>query len=987
MLTPTEALGLSGATLETRVRQAMRHVTDAALALIARRLEDDVRVNEVTYEREGVPEPVRVMLRPLLVMPEQLSYIHHVCARITDALKRLPLLYLEDPDVRAVVPISAIEHAWLRDTWSEHHTSLNPVYGRLDAVCNFSGAGWRESLQFMEPNLSGVGGIHYGPLAEELVMRHVVPTLLAHDPDLALELPRDQRELFLQMLLDHAQAVGARSGNLCFIEAKYESSGSNEQPALAGYLRLKHGGAVVHADPRDLRIQNGDVYYEDVRIDVAYRDYQVHELEALAAQGVDIEPMRALFRQNRMVSSIGGEFDHKSCWEVLTDDTIADRHFTAEERRLFMRHVLWTRVVRDRRASLPRGEGDLLEYIRTHREELVLKPNRGYGGQGITLGWLASQAEWEAQLDRAVSVADDAQANWVVQAATALPVHEFPVLDTAGRVHEEPFYVVMGFAPTDGGLGVLSRVSQKQVVNVAQRGGLAAVLIGHAPSELRAPLRSARRVHDGEEALRKHISDLRGLDAAISLLGWDEETYLPDAARAGRGEQLGTLESLRQRVLTDDALGDLIEEVASHTHDRPLLQAELARLRRLRRIALALPDDLVRAFAQARSHTLARWEEARKEDDYALFAPAFVKLLGLVRERAQALQRSDELYDGLLDEYEPGLTRARLEPILLTLRARLVPLAAKYAARTARDPERLPSGHYPDALQERFCHALLESMGFEFARGRMDRSTHPFTIAAGGDDVRVTLRVYEDNPLSAIFSTLHEGGHALYDQGFGRDLRGTLLADGAGMGVHESQSRLWENLVGRSRPFWEYCLPRLREWFPAPLASATVDGAYRAVNAVRPGFNRVEADEVTYNLHVVMRYELELGLLSGDLRVEELPLAWADASERMLGVRTASALEGCLQDVHWALGSFGYFPTYALGNLYAAQLMEAFRKSHADFDRDLARGDMRALLAWLRANIHEHGYLYDADELIERATGRALDVEPFFRMLALKHGE
>jgi carboxypeptidase Taq len=249
----------------------------------------------------------------------------------------------------------------------------------------------------------------------------------------------------------------------------------------------------------------------------------------------------------------------------------------------------------------------------------------------------------------------------------------------------------------------------------------------------------------------------------------------------------------------------------------------------------------------------------------------------------------------------------------------------------------------------------------------------------------VTLRVFEDNPLSAIFSTLHEGGHALYDQGFARELRGTLLADGAGMGIHESQSRLWENLVGRSLPFWQHYLPRLREWFPGPLSGATVDGAYRAVNAVRPGTNRVEADEVTYNLHVVMRYELELALLSGELRVEELPLAWADASERMLGVRTASALQGCLQDVHWALGSFGYFPTYALGNLYAAQLMEAFRAAHPDWDRDLARGDMRALLAWLRENIHEHGYLYDAEESIERATGRSLDVEPFFRMLAAKH--
>jgi carboxypeptidase Taq len=986
MLTPTEALGLSGATLETRVRQAMRHVSDAALARIARRLEEDARLNDIVYERDGGLEPVRIMLRPMLVMPEQLAYVHHVCARITDALKRLPMLYLHDPEVRAILRIGDAEDAWLRDVWSPLHMSQNPIFGRLDAVCNFRSAGWRESLQFMESNLSGVGGIHYGPLAEALVMRDVVPTIVAHDPDLALELPRDQRELFLQMLLDHASAVGRRDGNLCFVEPKYEVGGSYEQPSLAAHLRKKHDGTVVHADPRDLRLRGDDVYFEDVRVDVAYRDYEVRELIALEQrEGVDLSPMRALFRQNRMVSSIGGDFDHKSCWEVLTNTRIAARHFTAEERGLFARHVLWTRVVSDRNTSLPRGEGSLLEFTRAHREELVLKPNRGYGGVGIHLGALTPQAEWDALLDRAAQSADDPEHSWVVQSQTALPVHEFPVFDASGRVHEEPFYVVMGFAPTDGGLGVLCRVSQKQVVNVAQRGGLAAVLIGHAPSELRAPLRASRRAHDSEDALRSQISDLRGLDAAIGLLGWDEETYLPAGARGARGEQLATLESLRHRVLTADALGDLIEEVAAQARPDSLLARELTRLRRLRRIALALPIELVRAFAHARSHTLARWEEARKADDYAVFAPAFVRLLGLVRERAQALQPNDELYDGLLDEYEPGMMRARLEPILMALRERLPPLVADLAARTARDPERFPVGRYPDALQERFCRALLADMGFDFSRGRLDRSTHPFTTTVGQDDIRLTMRVFEDNPLSAIFSALHEGGHALYDQGYGSELHGTLLAEAPGMGIHESQSRLWENLVGRSRPFWEHYMPRVSELFPEPLRAFGAEDAYRSVNTVRPGPNRVEADEATYNLHIVMRYELELGLLSGDLRVEELPLAWSELSERLLGVHPKGALQGCLQDVHWALGSFGYFPTYALGNLYAAQLMEAFRAQHPSFDADLARGEMHTLLAWLRREIHEHGHCQTTDELIERATGKPLEADAFFRMLAQKH--
>jgi carboxypeptidase Taq len=986
MITPTEALGLSGATLETRTRQAMRHVSDAMLVRIARRLEDDARINEVTYERDGVSEPVRIILRPLLVMPEQIAYVHQVCTRLHDALKRVPLLYLEDPVVRRVLRISDAEDAWLRDAWGKHHERVNPVYSRLDAVCNFSGAGWRESLQFMEPNLSGVGGIHYGPLAEELVMRDVVPTILAHDPYLQIELPRDQRELFLQMLLDHAQAIGRPRANLCFIEPKYTPGGSNEQPALVRYVGSKHDGTVVHADPRELRLVGDEVYYEDVRVDVAYRDYETRDLIALGqAEGHDLAGMRALFRQNRVVSSIGADFDHKSCWEVLTDETIAARYFTAEERRLFGKHVLWTRVVYDRRTSLPRGDGDLLEMIRTQREELVLKPSRGFGGQGIHIGRLTPQADWEALIDEAVRLSDDPHRSWVVQQATALPVHEFPMVGADGRVHEEPFYVVMGFAATDGGLGVLCRVSQKQVVNVAQRGGLAAALIGHAPSELRAPLRAPLRSHGAEERLRSQISDLRGLETAIGLLGWDEETYLPEGARGGRGEQLATLESLRHRLLTADALGDVVEEAALHAAPDSLLEAELARLRRLRRIALALPDELVRAFAQARSHTLARWEQARKEDDFGLFAPALLRLLGLVRERAQALQRTDELYDGLLDEHEPAMTRARLDPILLALRIRLPPLVSALAERTARETDRLPRGRYPDQLQERLCHDLLTDMGFDFRRGRFDRSTHPFTLMAGEDDVRVTLRVHEDNPLPAVFTTLHEGGHALYDQGFGRELHGTLLAEGPGMGIHESQARLWENSIGRSRAFWEHWFPKLRAAFPEALGSLDAAAACRAVNVVRPGVNRVEADEVTYNLHIVLRYELELSLLSGDLPVEDLPLAWAEQSQRLLGVHPTNALDGCLQDVHWALGAFGYFPTYALGNLCAAQLMEAFRGEHPGFDAELAAGQMGTLLGWLRRHIHQHGHRYGADQLIERATGKPLDAEAFFRALAERH--
>ena len=485
---------------------------------------------------------------------------------------------------------------------------------------------------------------------------------------------------------------------------------------------------------------------------------------------------------------------------------------------------------------------------------------------------------------------------------------------------------------------------------------------------------------DDLTSFRGRIREIRHLDAAIGLLSWDEETYLPDGARRERGAQLATLESIRHRLLCADALGDLAERLAVDAAADPLLTSEIERLRRLRRIARALPDDLVRAFAEARSRTLAAWEGARHDDDFAKFAPALTDLVRLVRERAQALSRSDELYDALLDEYEPGMTRARLEPVLDVVGSRLVGLVGQLAERTQAAAEALPSARYPEAAQAELCHALLVDMGFDFARGRLDRSTHPFTLMAGGSDIRLTIRIFEENPLSALFATLHEGGHGLYDQGFAPELEGTLLADAPGMGIHESQSRLWENHVGRRLSFWVHRLPRFRDAFPGLLDAWTPERFVRAINVVRPGVNRVEADEATYNLHILLRYQLELALVSGDLSIADLPGAWGELSTRLLGVRPRSDRQGCLQDVHWALGAFGYFPSYLLGNLYAAQLVECHTRDH-DLDDALMRGELSPLTAWLRGHVHAHGHRLSADQIIASATGSGLDPEPFFRAL------
>ncbi|HEY5553126.1 MAG TPA: hypothetical protein VIK52_14630, partial [Opitutaceae bacterium] len=779
MLTPAETLGLSGAILDARVRRAVNHIPDATLALVARRLAEDARVNELIYERNGVMEPVRVMLRPLLVMPEQTSYLHQVCTRIMSALSRIPELFLHDAGVRKILPLAADELAWFEETWAHVRQGTNPLYGRLDAVCDFTSARWQDSLRFMEPNLSGVGGIHLGPLAETLVMRDVVPTILSYDPSLTIELPRDQRDLFLQVLLDHARAVGREGNNLCLIEPKYVAEGPNEQSHLVSYYKAQRGITLHHADPRELRLVGDEVYYEDTRVDVAYRDYEIRDLLALEReQGGPLQAIRALFRQNRMVSSIAGDLDHKSCFEVLTDEDVTERVFSAAERQLFRRHVLWTRMVTQRETSTPHGRDDLPEFIRRHREELVLKPNRSYGGTGVHLGSAVTQSEWEQLLDRALASQEDPYDSWVVQSVATLPVHLFPVITDSGRSYDEPFYAVMGFAPTDHGLGIICRVSQKQVVNVAQHGGLAPVLVGHKPDDLRTSSRTPVRADRAAQELSATIRRLRDLDAVIQLLEWDEETYRPEGAADNRASQLAVVEGLRHELLSNDRLGDLMDSVGARAKSNARARAELTRLTRLRRRAIALPASLVAAFAETRSHCLAAWEHARSENDFALFAKPFALLLKLIRERAQALKVGEDLYDALLDEHEPGMRRARLDPLLRTTGDRLRTLVPQWAERTRRHSALGPRGVFPAPTQFQFCQALLADMGFDFARGRVDRSTHPFTMMAGENDVRMTIRTFENEPMSAVFATLHEGGHALYDQGLPRELHGTLLADG-----------------------------------------------------------------------------------------------------------------------------------------------------------------------------------------------------------------
>jgi carboxypeptidase Taq len=499
------------------------------------------------------------------------------------------------------------------------------------------------------------------------------------------------------------------------------------------------------------------------------------------------------------------------------------------------------------------------------------------------------------------------------------------------------------------------------------------------------------------EPVAARMADLRALQGAITLLTWDQETYLPKAGAEARGEQLSALQGLYHEKLTAPELGDAILEAESRLlspalspaggeGDEATFRAALRALRFDRDRAVRVPSRLVRELARRQSTALVAWREARDEDRFGRFAPELEQLLALRREQAQAIGAPEggELYDALLDGYEEGMRVARLEPLFRRLQGWLVPLVERLAAQPP--PEDPFTGRRFDLEQQwQLTLEVLAAMGFDLEAGRQDRSIHPFTLGVDPKDVRLTTRLHEDAPLSALFSTLHEGGHGLYEQGLPSAHRRTFLCAAASLGLHESQSRLWENLVGRSRPFWAHLLPRLQARFPA-LAGVDPDAFHRAVNRVERTLVRTESDEVTYNLHIALRFQLELGMTRGALSVADLPQAWDDGMERLLGVRPRRAAEGVLQDIHWAWGELGYFPTYTIGNLYAASLFAAARAALPALDRDLAAGRLLPLRDWLREHVHRHGRALPAEEVVRRATGRGLQDDDFRAHLEAKYG-
>ena len=488
------------------------------------------------------------------------------------------------------------------------------------------------------------------------------------------------------------------------------------------------------------------------------------------------------------------------------------------------------------------------------------------------------------------------------------------------------------------------------------------------------------------EELRRRLGTVSDLGTASAVLSWDQMTYMPKGGVETRAEGLATLSRLAHEHFVDPEVGRLLadtKDVDPATDDGALVRRARHDYERSTRLPSRLVEEMSRASALAEP----AWVEAREASDFSLFAPHLERMLPLQREAAEALGYDDHPYDALLDGYEPGAKKVALEGMFGELKSGIVPMIREISGRGDDGRASLLRGGFDEAAQERFGEEVITAFGYDWDRGRQDRTVHPFCINFGPNDVRITTRFDPEWLSPALFGTMHETGHALYEQGVDGRYARTPLAGGTSMGIHESQSRMWENLVGRSRGFWSHYYPRLQGAFPQALRGVEPEAFYRAINAVSPSEIRVEADEITYNLHILLRFELEVALIEGSLAVADLPEAWNAKMEEYLGVSPGSAATGVLQDVHWSAGLFGYFPTYTIGNVLSVQFFEEAVRAHPEIPEGIQRGEFSTLLQWLRENIHRHGSRYLPDEVVERVTGRPLDTAPYLRYLRTKFGE
>ncbi|MBD3402783.1 carboxypeptidase M32 [candidate division GN15 bacterium] len=493
------------------------------------------------------------------------------------------------------------------------------------------------------------------------------------------------------------------------------------------------------------------------------------------------------------------------------------------------------------------------------------------------------------------------------------------------------------------------------------------------------------------DELIKKCKEISVLGSAASILHWDQETYMPKNGVGHRSEQIGLIARMCHEQFVDPKIGELISAAEDSDLTKDPESEAAANLREIRHAydkETKLPKDLVEALAKTTAQATPAWAEARKKSDFSEFLPWFEKVLDLTLQKAEAFGYEGEPYNALLDIYEPGATVEQVETAFDGLRKELVPLVQAIADARKRPDESIVTRSFDVDKQKIFGESVAAAMGYDFNAGRLDITTHPFCTGIGPGDTRILTR-YNPNRLNdALFGTMHEAGHALYEMGLEKEKHfGTPMGESVSLGIHESQSRMWENQVGRSKDFWVYFLPQAQRIFRESLGDVSLDDFYGAINTVKPSYIRVEADEATYNLHIMLRFELERAMTKKEIKPKDMAGEWNKRFKEYLGIEVDKDANGVLQDVHWSSGLIGYFPTYALGNLYAAQFFAQAKKDLPGLQEDFQHGNFSRLLDWLRKNIHHHGQRYRANVLCEKVTGEPLSHKPLMDYMKAKYGE
>jgi carboxypeptidase Taq len=484
--------------------------------------------------------------------------------------------------------------------------------------------------------------------------------------------------------------------------------------------------------------------------------------------------------------------------------------------------------------------------------------------------------------------------------------------------------------------------------------------------------------------LKNYFSDIKKIDFIKNLLKWDQQVYMPEDSNKGRSELIAFIDKVKHEKLISEKTGKLIKSAEKKPDLNLIDSAILREAKRAYHKAVKVPTELIEKIAKQVTIGHKIWEKARNKSDFSIFKPILKEIINLKKEYADKVNIGPTRYDSLLDDYEPGAKAAWIDSLFISLKPKLLKIIDKIIRSNNKPETAILKQDYSPKKQWEFSLEIIRKLNFDFNIGRQDKSVHPFTMALSSSDVRITTRIIEDYLPACIFGTIHECGHALYDMGFMEEIHSTNLAEVTSLGIHESQSRLWETIIGRSKEFWDYFYPILQTYFPVQLKNVSKNYFYRALNNVEQSLIRVEADEVTYSLHIILRYVIEKMIFEDKIEIDELPHVWNEKMERLLNIIPTNDATGILQDVHWSDGSFGYFPTYTLGNLYAAQIFFYVKQKIPSILQEISQGNFANLLAYLRQNIHKFGSIYYPQKLIKRVTGEFLDPKYFIDYLKKK---